>query len=64
VTDCVEQRRGIRHVCSLIPSLFNTFIDDIINYINKGNLHAPTIGEKKVPGLLFADNLAVLSFTI
>jgi hypothetical protein len=43
--------------------LFNVFID-IIGYIIKSNLNAPTLGKETVPGLLFAHDLAVSSFTI
>jgi hypothetical protein len=63
MTDFIEQERGVRQVCSLSPYLFNIFIDDIMDYISKDNLHAPVIGITAIPGLLFADDLA-FSFTI
>jgi hypothetical protein len=44
--------------------LFNIFIDDIIDYIGKGNPHAPVIGTTTISGVLFADDLAFASFTI
>jgi hypothetical protein len=44
--------------------LFNIFIDYIIDYISKDNLHAPAIGMTAIPGLLFSDDLAFSSFTI
>jgi hypothetical protein len=64
VTDFVEQRRGIRQGCSLSPYLFNIFIDDIMDYISEGNVHAPVIGKVSIPGLMFADDLAIGSFTV
>jgi hypothetical protein len=43
VTDCIEQKRGVRQGCSLSPYLFNIFIGDIIDYISKDNPHALVI---------------------
>jgi hypothetical protein len=43
--------------------VFNIFINDIVEYINGDNSHAPSIGQITIPGLLFADDLAVSSFT-
>jgi hypothetical protein len=39
--------------------LFNLFIDDILNRLEKANTHPPVIRKRQVAGLLFADNLAV-----
>jgi hypothetical protein len=57
------QRKGIRQGCGLSPYLFNSFINDIIDYIDKEETHSPVIRELKIPGLFFADDLAVASFT-
>jgi hypothetical protein len=35
-----------------------------MNYISEGNVHAPVIGKMSVPGLMFADSLAIGSFTV
>jgi hypothetical protein len=32
--------------------------------ISEGNVHAPVIGKTSIPGLLFADDLAIGSFTV
>jgi hypothetical protein len=64
VTDFIEQKRGvIRQGYRLSPHLFNIFIDDIIYYISKDKTHASVIGTTTIPGLLFADYLALSSFT-
>jgi hypothetical protein len=64
VTEFVEERWGVRHGCSLSPHLFNTFIDDVIDYTNVGNTLAPAVGNMSIAGLLFADDLAIGSFTV
>jgi hypothetical protein len=47
----------------LSPYFFNIFINDSIDYIDKEETHSKVIRELKIPGLLFADDLAVASFT-
>lgn len=61
ITEAGEQKVSIRQWCSLSPYPLNIFIDDITDERNK---HAPTIGKVLIPGLLFADNLALGDFTI
>jgi hypothetical protein len=64
VTNFATQTKGVGQSCSLSPYLFNSFIDDIIGYVSKANPHAPTIGDVIIPGLLYADDLAIGAFTI
>jgi hypothetical protein len=64
VRDIVEQRRAVKTGCSLSPYLFNIFIDDIMNYISESYVHAPVIGKMSIPGLMFAEDLAIGSFTV
>jgi hypothetical protein len=64
VTDFANQRRGVRQVCIVSPCLFNIFIDDIMDYISEGNVHAPVIGKMSIPGLMFADDLTIGLFTV
>jgi hypothetical protein len=33
-----------------------------MTYISEGNVHAPVIGKMSIPGLMFADDLAIGSF--
>jgi hypothetical protein len=39
------------------------FIDDDMKYITEESTYAPIVGKQTIPGLMFADNLAVASFT-
>jgi hypothetical protein len=64
VTDFVTQTKGVRQGCSLSPYLFKIFIDDIVGYVSKANKHAPTVGDVTIPGLLYADDLAIGAFTV
>jgi hypothetical protein len=35
-----------------------------MDYISEGNVHVPVIGRISIPGLMFADDLAIGSFTV
>jgi hypothetical protein len=35
----------------------------MILWISEGNVHAPVIGKMSIPGLMFADDLAIGSFS-
>jgi hypothetical protein len=35
-----------------------------MDYISEGDVHAPVIGKMSIPGLMFADDLAIGSFTV
>jgi hypothetical protein len=63
VTTFTSQTRGGRQGCSLRPHLFYIFTNDMMEYINVDNSHAPSIGRTTIPRLLFTDDLAVYSFT-
>jgi hypothetical protein len=64
VTKFVTQAKGVRQGCSLSPYLFDIFIGNIIGYVSKANPHAPTVGDVIIPGLLYADDLAIWAFTV
>ena len=63
VTDVIDQKLGLRQGCKLSPILFNIFIDDILERVQKSNSHCPVIGGKEIPGLLYADDLIVGAIT-
>lgn len=45
----------------LIPSLFNIFIDGIVEELKKGNCNPVYIGDISVISLLYADDIVLLS---
>jgi hypothetical protein len=62
----VEQRRGVRQGYNLSSRMFNiyVYVDDIVDYSSEGKLHASVVGRKTVPGLVFAADIVISSFTI
>lgn len=55
---------GVQQGCSSSSDLFDIFIDGIIDYINEGNAYSSVVQKQTIPGILFADDLAVGSFAI
>lgn len=43
----------------LSPVFINLYIDEVLTKLNKANTHAPVLGKRQIPALLFADDLAV-----
>jgi hypothetical protein len=50
---------GLRQGCVLSPVFINLYIDEVLTKLNKANTHAPVLGKRQIPALLFADDLAV-----
>jgi hypothetical protein len=59
ITQEFYSTKGLRQVCALSPALFNIYIDGILSKLDEANMHPPTMRNRNVPGLLFADDLAV-----
>ncbi|XP_061444037.1 3 beta-hydroxysteroid dehydrogenase type 7 isoform X1 [Rhineura floridana] len=54
-------RRGVKQGCILAPFLFNFFINDIVPAMSSPSFFPPSIKDRKVPVLLYADDLLLLS---
>jgi hypothetical protein len=64
MTQVVVKETFVRQGCSLNSYIFDIFMDDIIDYIGEGN-DCLLVGEKPtIPGILFADDLAMGCFTV
>jgi hypothetical protein len=59
ITQEFDSTKGLRKDVLLSPALFNMYIDGILSKLDEANIHPPTMRNRNVSGLLFADDLAV-----
>lgn len=63
-TDFFPQSRGVRQGCSLSPTLFNLYINELAEKLNQSsNIPGLSLGDTEVKCLLYADDLVLLSPT-
>ncbi|OMH80212.1 LINE-1 retrotransposable element ORF2 protein, partial [Zancudomyces culisetae] len=60
LSEAMDFERGVRQGCPASPMLFDIFINDIFEGME--GIEVPGI-QKKIPGLLFADDTVLLSDT-
>ncbi len=63
-TVCFQQVRGLRQVCSLSPTLFNIYINKLVEALGRsGSILGLALHDSEVKCLLYADDLVLLSPT-
>ena len=62
-TDFFQQSKGVRQGCSLSPTLFNIYINELAKTLDQSTTPGITLADTEVKCLLFADDLVLLSPT-
>lgn len=60
-TDFFPQSRGVKQGCSLSPTLFNIYIDELAKSLELSDIPGLTLSDTQVKCLLFADDLILLA---
>ena len=56
-TDFFPQSRGVKQGCSLSPTLFNIYIDELAKSLEQSDIPGVTLSDTEVKCLLFADDV-------
>ncbi len=62
-TDFFTQKRGVRQGCSLSPTLFNIYINELAVLLKQSTAPGLTLQDQNIKLLLYADDLVLLSST-
>ncbi len=62
-TDFFTQKRGVRQGCSLSPTLFNIYINELAVLLEQSTAPGLTLQDQNIKLLLYADDLVLLSST-
>ncbi|XP_016350301.1 uncharacterized protein LOC107695035 [Sinocyclocheilus anshuiensis] len=63
VNSNLGKRRGVRQGCSLSPTLFNIYINQLANALEHAPIQGLTLHDTEIKCLLYADDLVLLSPT-
>ena len=61
ITDYFVSEVGTRQGCNLSPNIFNLFINDLPKLLSKANTDPVILSDKKIPILMYADDVVLLS---
>ncbi len=59
--DYFSQTKGVRQGCSLSPTLFNIYINELASALDKSSCPGLTLEGREIKCLLYADDLLLLS---
>ncbi len=62
-TEFFPQGRGVRQGCSLSPTLFNIYINQLANILERAPIQGLTLHDTEIKCLLYTDDLVLLSPT-
>ncbi len=62
-TEFFPHGRGVRQGCSLSPTLFNIYINQLANILEHAPIQGLTLHDTEIKCLLYADDLVLLSLT-
>lgn len=60
-TDFLPQNRGVKQGCSLSPTLFNIYIDNLAKSLEESDIPGLDLCDTQIKCLLFADDLILLA---
>ena len=61
LTEEIPTNKGVKQGCPLAPTLFNLFLNDLAPELSTVDGHFPTLGDCKIPVLLYADDAVLIS---
>lgn len=60
-TDFFPQSRGVKQGCSLSPTLFNIYINELAESLEQSEIPGLSLSDTQIKCLLFADDLILLA---
>ena len=61
VSEALRSEIGLRQGCQLSSYMFSLFVDDLVEFMEGVEIHAPCIGNVEIRVLLYADDVVILS---